>query len=68
MAANELQDVVNEIAFGKLNEYARKLLWSGETSPAELHKTLDMFDFDKRQNCSNSGHINTGANENEETN
>ena len=44
----DLQEAVEAAATGTMAEYAEKLLWSGETSPEELRKTLDMFDFGKR--------------------
>ncbi|MBN2451195.1 MAG: type II/IV secretion system protein [Lentisphaeria bacterium] len=47
MATGELQGVVEEAALGTLADYAAALLWTGVTSPDELRKTLDMFDFGK---------------------
>ncbi len=44
----ELQELVEKFAMGTVRQYAMTLLWSGETSPEELMKTLDMFDHGKR--------------------
>lgn len=48
IATGELQEVVDRAALGTVHEYARLLLWDGTTSPDELRKTLDMFDFGKK--------------------
>ena len=44
----ELQEIVERVAMGKVHDYVTALLISGETSPEELRKTLDMFDFGKQ--------------------
>ncbi len=66
MTVNELQPVIDDIALGKLSDYARQLLWSGETSPTELRKTLDMFDFDKSRDFSLSVSMDKNAPETEQ--
>ncbi len=44
----ELQRVVEKYVYGQPEDYVRSLLWTGDTSPEEFKKTLDMFDFGKR--------------------
>ena len=44
----ELQELVEEYASGHVKQYARDLLWPGETAAEELQRTLDMFDFGKQ--------------------
>jgi type II secretory ATPase GspE/PulE/Tfp pilus assembly ATPase PilB-like protein len=48
VAVGELQDVIDTVAYGAISEYAEALLTTGITSPQELRRTLDMFDFGKR--------------------
>ena len=54
MATGELQEAVERAALGTVAEYARALLWDGVTSPDELRKTLDMFDFGKKLSHGNT--------------
>jgi type II secretory ATPase GspE/PulE/Tfp pilus assembly ATPase PilB-like protein len=48
MATGDLQEAVEQAALGTVAEYAAALLWDGVTSPDEIVKTLDMFDFGKK--------------------
>jgi type II secretory ATPase GspE/PulE/Tfp pilus assembly ATPase PilB-like protein len=48
MATGDLQGAVEQAAMGTVAEYAAALLWDGVTSPDEILKTLDMFDFGKK--------------------
>jgi len=48
MATGDLQEAVERAAMGTVADYANALLWDGVTSPDELRKTLEMFDFGKK--------------------
>jgi type II secretory ATPase GspE/PulE/Tfp pilus assembly ATPase PilB-like protein len=48
MATGDIQEAVEQAALGTVAEYANALLWDGTTSPDELRKTLEMFDFGKK--------------------
>ena len=48
METGDLQEVVELAAMGTVAQYAASLLWDGTTSPDELRKTIDMFDFGKK--------------------
>jgi type IV pilus assembly protein PilB len=48
MATGDLQEAVELAALGTVADYAAALLWDGITSPDEIMKTLDMFDFGKK--------------------
>ena len=47
METGELQRIVDRYAYGNPKQAAQDLLWEGITSPDELQRTLDMFDFGK---------------------
>jgi hypothetical protein len=48
MATGDLQEAVERAALGTAADFAAALLWDGITSPDEIVKTLDMFDFGKK--------------------
>ena len=48
IAVGELQEVIDRVAMGTIGDYAETLLTTGVTSPQELRRTLDMFDFGKK--------------------
>lgn len=48
MATGDLQEAVEHTVLGTVSGYAEALLWDGVTTPDELRKTLDMFDFGKK--------------------
>ena len=51
----ELQETVDECALGHVSGYAKSLLLTGTTTPDDLQKTLDMFDFGKHLGTVNAG-------------